>query len=117
MYKTLSQICMYVDEYLFPPGRNWGSIYFQEQSYSRWAANQVIDAISFNNGEPAIQILNEYLNYYQEAARETEDKDKRFIFEAAADTVADILIKLEKENNNGYKKVIQEYCQVEKTDK
>lgn len=99
MYKTLLRICMYTEDYLFPPGRNWESKYFQEQAYSRWAANKVIDAIALNNEEPAMNILNEYIEYYKEAAMDTEDKDKRFIFETAADTVTDILTKLEKENN------------------
>lgn len=105
MYETsvvISVIQKYMDECLFEPKRNWPKYEFAMRSYSRWAANYILDRIIeesmklpfYISGLESCDLLNiiqdfiDDLDYYSEIS---DGNDRIFnMTSVAKDTAIDI---------------------------
>lgn len=81
----------YIDKYLFEPCSNWPKHEFDIQSYSRWAAFELIQRIMDNPfNDPDIVIESFLLEMAMFSHLEEESKGS-CIFSIAKDAAADIL--------------------------
>ena len=80
-------ICNYIEQQLFGPYPTWPEYYFKQRSYSKWAANEILDIIRKNPQKPILIILKEFIDKCDYFAA----LDKNLIFSAAKEVAEDIL--------------------------
>lgn len=80
----------YIENVLFEPGRKWPTYEFETRVYSRWAANEIIDAIKNNPGKPTILVVQRLIQTFRKFSFVTEDTEQSLIFAIAMDTAEDI---------------------------
>lgn len=86
-----SKVVNYMDEALFEPQPNWPLYHFEERSYSRWAATEIITALMDRPLDPPDIVVEEFLLKVTLMASITEDSKKRHIFSVAKEIAEDIL--------------------------
>lgn len=80
-------ICDYIEQQLFGPYPTWPEYYFKQRSYSKWAADEILDVIRKNPQKPIELILNEFIDKCDYFAT----LDKNLIFSSAKEVAEDIL--------------------------
>lgn len=99
---AISVIQEYIDKHLFEPGSNWPESYFDERSYSRWAAYEIQGRIyeeilrlppHMTGREPKspIDIILEFINDMENYSCFRDDEKPNLIFSIAKDSAKDIL--------------------------
>lgn len=85
----------YVDEVLFEPHINWPKYEFKDQSYSRWAAYEILNLIMDHPFTEASITVEEFMlkmDYFYALAG--NDEKARFLFTSArhtAETIFDLI--------------------------
>lgn len=98
MDSIVNKVMVYFNDYLFAPDHGWAKQYALERSYERWAAKYVIKQLLGNRDKPGVSVIEDAVLYFRNAAMNTAVKEQRHLFTVAADTVADILDTIGKEN-------------------
>jgi hypothetical protein len=86
-----------MSEHLFGPKQDWGKYYFTERSYSRWAANEIIERLLKQEGLPpwedgVCDIISGFINEMDRLSENSEQKLSQTIFAIAKETARDILL-------------------------
>lgn len=92
----------YMDEYLIEPGSNWPKYYFNQRSYSRWAAYEVQKRIidealrlppHITGREPRtpVDIIWGFISEMDNFSGISDNVHSQLIFSIAKDTAVDIL--------------------------
>jgi hypothetical protein len=94
---AISLIREYMSEHLFDPKQNWGKYYFTERSYSRWAANEIIERLweiaLFPPWEyGVVDIISGFIDEMERLSENSEHKLSQTIFYIAKETARDILL-------------------------
>ena len=90
MYEAVILILQgYITEHLFEPGSNWPKFYFDERSYSRWAANEIIERVKEHKTTPPIVIIEEFILELDNYSCINPKNEELFSF--ARDAAEDIL--------------------------
>ena len=105
MYETsiaISTIKNYIDTYLFEPKSNWPEDEFAARSYSRWAADYILDRIISESQKPPYHITGieskTFTHIVQECIDEldycSEIRDGKFckVFSIAKEVAIDIAL-------------------------
>lgn len=84
----------HIEESLFEPAGNWNNYQFRERSYSRWAANRLIDEIKESDRDPVRTIMSfvEKMDGFSNKGNEAD-----FIFSTARSTASTILYLFEED--------------------
>lgn len=87
----VSALQEYIDEYLFEPGKNWPKEEFNRRSYSRWAANEIMERLlrEMDIRDP-LDIIEEFSDEMDRCLDLSENRDIYFIFIVAKETADDI---------------------------
>lgn len=88
---AIQAILAYRDEHLFEPEMNWPKYWFDQRSYSRWSANEILKFIIDRPFTPAVEIVEDFALKMEHLLYVSEDKASSSIFSIARDTAADIL--------------------------
>lgn len=89
---AISLIRKYIDKYLFEPAYTWPKYYFEQQSYSRWAANEILRRVQCQKDTPPILVVEEFiLKTDRYSCSDHADKSVGLIFSIAHDVATDIL--------------------------
>lgn len=92
MNKEAAQaIIDYIAEYLFEPDANWPKSWFNQRTYSRWAANEILELIIDNPLTSPMIIIDEFLVKMSYYSCVSENQNVNIIFSTAVDTAEDIL--------------------------
>lgn len=87
------KVLEYMEKYLFEPGYSWPIHIFDERSYSRWAACEIVERLMNRPYDPADEVIEEFifeLSAYVYAS--TDDTSKRCqMFSIAKNAAEDIL--------------------------
>ena len=88
---AIQEVKLYIEECLFEPRYNWPADIFEERSYSRWAAFEIIQRLMDQPFVSPILIIEGFM--YEMASRShiEEDLSKDHMFQIARDTAEDIL--------------------------
>lgn len=81
----------YIEEYLFEPDANWPKSWFNQRTYSRWAANEILELIIDNPLTSPMIIIDEFLIKMSYYSCMSENQNISIIFSTAVDTAEDIL--------------------------
>lgn len=92
MYEeAVRKILECLDENLFEPNIKWSDYEFERQSYSRWAAYEIMNRMMDHPCDIPEIAAEEFLYTMATFAAITDEPKKRRIFEIARDTANDIL--------------------------
>lgn len=102
---ALSVVRRYLDERLPEPMNSRAKTEFLERTYSRWAANEIIERImeeelklpyhiSGLEQRVPIEVVKEFIDDLYSAWETTKNKQRKFMFSCAMHTAEDILCKL-----------------------
>lgn len=86
---AIAMVLRYMDECLFEPCRHWSRYDFDKRSYSRWAANEIVELLMADPFTSADRIMDEFIIKMCYFAHLAKENNQRFIF--AIDTAEDIL--------------------------
>lgn len=89
---AVSVIQEYIDEYLFEPRSNWCKYEFNVRSYSRWAANEIIERIRNDSERSPVNIISEFIREVDLCCEKTPTNQAQLIFEVAKETATDIVL-------------------------
>lgn len=84
-------VIRYIDKYLFAPTCIWPTYRFDERSYERWAADEIIGRLMdhpFSYPEDIVEVFAMEMDCY---SRLKEDPDQNDIFRIAHETAISIL--------------------------
>lgn len=95
---AVKSIITYMEECLFEPKTSWFKHEFEKRSYSRWAANEILEGVMDHPMSPADTIIEEFIFKMSLYSCVAEDSKASFIFSIAQDTAEDILAYLKGEN-------------------
>lgn len=84
-------IINYMEECLFEPKRNWPEYWFNQKSYSRWAANEILERVMDHPMMPPIMVIEEFMITMDLYSCMAEDTRVSIIFSIAKDTAEDIM--------------------------
>jgi len=90
---------VYLKRHLFPPQKNWPKYYFEERSYSQWAAKEIIERIVSSEKDP-YEIIRSFINEMDNLSGVKEGTRSEFIFATARDTAKTILLYLSKKEGS-----------------
>ena len=88
---AIRKVILYLDESLFEPGRMWPDHIFEERSYSRWAANEIIRRLMDCPFDAPIEIVEAFMLTMIMHTYTVRDPRKKRIFSIARDTAFNIL--------------------------
>ena len=91
--KAIAEVVIheFLDECLFEPGRNWPTREFENRSYERWAAKEILRRL---NESPSTGVINAIQKFIEDLYIFEEDSDDWTsvrIFRLARETAEDIL--------------------------
>lgn len=89
---AVSIILNYMEECLFEPGLKWPDCYFDQRSYSRWAANEILEQIMNRPTELPINIIEEFMIKMLFFSCKAENEHNSLVFSIAQDTAQDLLL-------------------------
>lgn len=64
---------------------------FAQQSYARWAMQEIIRYVGKNSNTPIYILMEEFRSKMDDAACEAKDPSKNFMFSVAYDVATDVL--------------------------
>lgn len=83
----------YVAEHLFEPGHNWPKYYFDERSYSRWAAYEIIARVKAQPETAPIIIIEDFIRELDNCYDASEKNETIFsIARNAAEDIIDLFL-------------------------
>ncbi len=88
--ETISKINSYIDTYLFEPQNTWPNIYFEERSYSRWAANEIIYLLLEQENIRPIELISRFAFLMGRYSDKSSNHKSQWIFSIAKDIAEDI---------------------------
>ena len=91
---ALAVILEYIEECLFEPKANWPRFFFDERSYSRWAAFEIVNDIMKNPLVSPTATIERFMIMMDMKSCVAEDTKASRIFSIARDTAEDILLLL-----------------------
>lgn len=81
----------YIDLYLFEPKITWPELEFTRRSYSRWAANEILERIKKDEyGRNPLDIIEEFMNEMDQYSELNNDHSVYSIFIVAKEEAEDI---------------------------
>ena len=80
-----------MDEYLVSPGNNWSDKHFEEASYSRWAAEEIVQLLLDRPLDSPDEVIFSFILKMALYAQVAKTYKKRRIFSISEDTAEDIL--------------------------
>lgn len=89
----MNDIQVYIYENLFPPDRSWPDKWFKERSYSRWIVYELLERVR-NSRETPVYTMEQFLQeleYYEDLAEDSGNKNASYIFRTAKNEILDIL--------------------------
>lgn len=89
---AVSVIQEYIDKYLFEPRSNWPTYEFNVRSYSRWAANEIIERIQNDSDRSPVSIISEFIREVDLYSEKTPTNQSQLIFSVAKETAIDIIL-------------------------
>ena len=89
--EAVQVIIDYIDEYLFEPYANWPKNWFNQRTYSRWAANEILGLVIDNPLTPPSMVIDEFLVKMSYYSCVSENQNISIIFSTAVDTAENIL--------------------------
>ena len=89
------KLMRYIDEYYVEPPLFWHKELFEEMSYSRWAAFEILRLIMDNPFEPPDEVVEKFLLKVALYAQVAKEPIQQRIFSIAEDTAEDILAMFE----------------------
>ena len=99
--KEILAIHKFIDDSLFKPEYNWPEHHFNERSYSRWAANEILTLITNYDLISPISVVSDFINKMDAFLDMREGTEHEIIYSIARDMgydILDVLILLEFEN-------------------
>lgn len=81
----------YIDKYLFDPGSRWPSEEFEERSYARWSAYEILNRISDRPFDPADITIEGFLIEVSAHDYVYGDSKQSRLFQVAKDTAEEIM--------------------------
>lgn len=81
----------YIDEHLFEPTRTWPKHLFEERTYARWAAYEIVRRFMDHPFDPPDLIVESFMLEMINYSRISTNPEAARIFEIAQDTAEDIL--------------------------
>ncbi len=88
---AIQTILKYVEINLFEPGCTWPTIYFEERSYARWAAIEILESIMNHPFRSADEIIEEFIFKMIIYSAWMDNPDICFRFSVAKETAENIL--------------------------
>lgn len=88
---AIQKIQQALEENLFEPNKGWSDYIFEERSYARWAAYEIMNRIMDRPYDDPEIIVEEFALMIAKLGSETRVSTKRRIFLIAYQTAADIL--------------------------
>lgn len=85
------KLMIYINEYFIEPHHRFPTKLFEEMSYSRWAAFEIVNALLDHPTDPPVEVVENFLLKMALYAQVSESEDKRRIFSIAEDAAEDIL--------------------------
>lgn len=81
----------YINEYYCPPPFTWHEQLFEEMTYSRWAAGEILDRIMDRPIDPPEDVVSDFLLRVSLYSQVAKTPAQQRIFSIAEDTAEDIL--------------------------
>lgn len=91
----MNDIQVYIYENLFPPDRSWPDKWFKERSYSRWVVYELLERIRNSSDTTPVYIMEQFLQeleYYEDLAEDSGNKNTSYIFRTAKNEILDMLM-------------------------
>lgn len=88
--RAIAKIENYMDECLSDLDINWPIEDFQQRSYARWAAIEILNALMDHPFEPVTDVIEEFQVKMEAFACLAKDMDVSVMFSVAYDTAEDI---------------------------
>ena len=88
---AIQTILKYIETSLFEPKYTWSTVYFEERSYARWAATEILESIMDHPLRSADEIIEEFIFKMMIYSAWTDDSDICFRFSVAKETAENIL--------------------------
>lgn len=82
----------YIDKYLFEPASTWPKHEFNLRTYSRWAANELLERVKNRKSESPIDTIGEFIDEMDNYSEVGDDKYTRLIFAIARETAEEIAL-------------------------
>lgn len=79
-----------LEENLFEPNKNWPGAAFEDRSYARWAAMELVNRLMDYPHESPDLIVEEFMFKMEMFSAATDDPVKSRIFSVAKETAEDI---------------------------
>lgn len=79
----------YITEHLFEPGPNWPRYYFEERSYSRWVANEIIERIKAQPSTSPMIVIEDFIRELDNCYCASEHHE--VLFSIARDAAEEII--------------------------
>lgn len=90
------KIVKYMEECLFEPRLNWSKHWFENRTYSRWAADEILGLILDDPFTPSNVIIKKFIAKMESFSEVAEDTLASLIFSIAKDTAEEILLLFER---------------------
>lgn len=102
---TLEEIVLMIEKYmetfLFPPMVTWPKYEFVRRSYSRWAAEEIIDRILDSSiDQDPIDVIKQFSDEMDYCFEISEDKGSSFMFSTAKEIAEEIIFLVSKGETN-----------------
>lgn len=97
---AVDRLLNYIDAYLFAPEISWDSYQFEERSYERWAAFELLERMMDHPLEDPETLVEEFVFMVDLYSRLHKDSKTSFIFTTAKETAEDILCEIKKGERN-----------------
>lgn len=91
---AIQNILQYIEEDLFEPGSNWPDEFFEERSYWRWTANEIINRLMDCPFDAPDSIIASFAMEMNVRATLTDDPKKQHIFSLASEAAETIIFLL-----------------------
>lgn len=88
---AIKEVMDYIENDLFEPGTSWPNHIFEERSYSRWAAYEIIQRLMDRPLDPPEITIEEFIFDMESYYAITENPRIEHIFSIAADIGKNIL--------------------------
>lgn len=84
-------VLRYIEEYLFEPEKTWPEAIFEERTYSRWAAYEIVHRLTDYPFDPPDEIVEAFILELLKYSYISKNQEASKMFSIAKDTAEDIL--------------------------
>ena len=89
--EAAQKLLRYIDEYYCPPPFVWHERLFEEMSYSRWAAFEIVERLMDRPLDPPEDVVEDFLLRVALYSQVAKTPAQQCMFSIAEDTAEDIL--------------------------